>query len=149
MAVSTSAGYDEISNRLLKLSCPYIASPLTYICNAALKCGVFPDRLKYATVKPVHKKGSKQDLSNYRPISLLRAFSKVLEKIIYVRLYTHLLNNKISSLHQLGFREHHSTDQAIFSLVDKILEAMNQNYMVGGIFVTYIKLSTVLTMKFY
>jgi len=71
---------------------------------------------------------------NYRPISLLPAFSKVLEKIIYVRLNTHLLNNKILSLHQFGFREHYSTDQAIFSLVDKILEAMNQNHVVGGIF---------------
>jgi hypothetical protein len=76
LKTTNSAGYDEISNRLLKLSCPYIASPLTYICNAALKDGVFPDRLKYATVKPVHKKGSKHDLSNYRPISLLAAFSK-------------------------------------------------------------------------
>jgi hypothetical protein len=64
----------------------------------------------------------------------LPAFSKVLEKIIYVRLYTHLLNNNILSLHQFGFREHRSTDQAIFSLVDKILEAMNQNRMIGGIF---------------
>ena len=82
LKTTNSAGYDEISNRLLKLSAPYIASPLTYICNAALKCGVFPDRLKYALVKPVHKKGSKQDLSNYRPISLLPVFSKVLEKII-------------------------------------------------------------------
>jgi sarcosine oxidase/L-pipecolate oxidase len=84
-------------------------------------------------VKPVHKKGSKQDLSNYRPISLLPAFSKVLEKIIYVRLYTHLLNKKILSLHQFGFREDHSSDQAIFSHVDTILKAMNQNHMVGGV----------------
>jgi hypothetical protein len=85
-------------------------------------------------VKPVHKKGSRQDLSNYRPISLLPVFSKVLGKIIYARLYTHLLHNNILSLHQFGFREHHSTDQAIFSLVDTILDAMNQKYLVAGIF---------------
>src|SRR5215469_18643825 len=133
LKTTNTAGYDEISNRLLKLSAPFIASPLTYICNAVLKCGVFPDRLKYAFVKPVHKKGSKQDLSNYRPISLLPAFSKVLEKIIYVRLHTHLLNNKILSLHQFGFREYYSTDEAIFSQVDTILEAMNQKNLVGGI----------------
>ena len=57
-----------------------------------------------------------------------------MEKINYVRLFTHLLNNKILSFHQFGFREHHSTDQAILSLVDTILESMNQNYLVGGIF---------------
>ena len=73
-------GYDEISNRMIKLSSPFIISPLTYICNAALISGVFPDRLKYAIVKPIHKKGSKQDISNYRPISLLITFSKVFEK---------------------------------------------------------------------
>jgi len=49
-------GYDEISNRIIKLSSPYINSPLTYICNAALGSGVFPDRLKYAIVKPIYKK---------------------------------------------------------------------------------------------
>jgi hypothetical protein len=134
LKTTNSSGYDEVSNRLLKLSAPIIASPLTYVCNAALKCGVFPDRLKYAFVKPVHKKGSKQDLSNYRPISLLPIFSKVLEKIIYVRLYTHLLHNKILSSHQFGFRDDHATDQAIFSLVDTILEAMNQKLVVAGIF---------------
>jgi hypothetical protein len=134
LKTTNSAGYDEISSRVLKLSGPYIASPLTYICNTALKHGIFPDRLEYAIVKPVHKKGSKLNLSNYRPISLLPVFSKVLEKIIYARLYTHLLKNGILSLHQFGFREHHSVDQAIFSLVDSILKARNQNHMVGGIF---------------
>jgi len=72
-----SYGYDEISSRILKLSAPFIISPLTYICNAALKSGIFPDRLKYAIVKPILKNGSKQDISNYRPISLLTTFSKV------------------------------------------------------------------------
>jgi len=88
-------GYDEISNYIIKLSSPFIASPLTHICNAALSSGVFSDRLKYAIVKPVYKKGSKQDISNYRSISLLTSFSKVLEKIIYNKLYTHLEMNNI------------------------------------------------------
>ena len=60
-----SYGYDEISSRILKLSAPFIISPLTYICNAALNPGIFPDRLKYAIVKPIFKNGSKQDISNY------------------------------------------------------------------------------------
>jgi len=54
-------------------------SPLTYICNAVLSTGVFPDRLKYAIVKPIFKKGNKQEISNYRPISLLTSFSKIIE----------------------------------------------------------------------
>jgi hypothetical protein len=57
--------------RILKLSVPLIISPLTNICNAILGSGVFPDRLKFAIVKTCFKKGNIQEMSNYRPISLL------------------------------------------------------------------------------
>ena len=120
-----SVGYDEISNQLLKLSAAYIISPLPYICNAALNSGVFPDRLKYATVKPIHKKGTQHDLANYRPISFLTAFSKVFEKLIYTGLHTHLSVNNILTPQQFGFRAHYSTDHATFSLVNSTLEARN------------------------
>jgi len=72
-----TTGYDEIPVNKLKISAPYIISPLTYICNTTLNTGIFPNRLKYAVVKPLHKKGNKHELSNYRPISLLTAFSKI------------------------------------------------------------------------
>jgi hypothetical protein len=73
-----SCGYDQISLRITKFSAPYISSPLSYICNKILQCGVFPERLKYSVVKPIHKKGDKS-LANYRPISLLTSFSKIVE----------------------------------------------------------------------
>jgi hypothetical protein len=50
---------------------PYIISPLTYICNDSFAQGIFPDRLKFAVVKPILKNGDKYEPSNYRPISLL------------------------------------------------------------------------------
>jgi len=90
-----SFGYDEISVKILKLSSPFISSPLNYICNKLLSPGIFPCRLKYAEVVPLLKKGDKEDTSNYRPISLLTAFSKVFEKVIYVRLYQHLINHSV------------------------------------------------------
>jgi hypothetical protein len=55
-----TSGYDEISTRLLKLSTPYIVSPLTYICNTILSTGIFPDRLKYAIIKPIKKKKKRE-----------------------------------------------------------------------------------------
>jgi hypothetical protein len=77
-----SYGYDKISTRILKATIPYVLSPLTYIFNKILSTGVFPDRLKFAEVKPLYKKGDKTEFSNYRPISLLTSFSKIIEKII-------------------------------------------------------------------
>ena len=57
-----SCRYDEISNKLLKISTPFISSPLNYICNKVTTKGVFPDRLKYSVIKPLHKKGNKKDV---------------------------------------------------------------------------------------
>ena len=56
----TSHGYDEISDKILKASAPFILSPLTYIFNKVLSSGIFPDRLKYSEVQPLFKKGKKK-----------------------------------------------------------------------------------------
>jgi hypothetical protein len=82
--------YDEMSIKLLKLCSPFIISPLTYIGNKMLSMGIFPERLKYAKIKPLFKEGCKRDPLNYRPISLLTSFSKIFEKIILSRLYKHV-----------------------------------------------------------
>jgi hypothetical protein len=64
-------GYDEISVKILKISSPFIISPLTYISNKILPSGIFLGRLKCAEIKPLFKNGDKKNLSNYRLISLL------------------------------------------------------------------------------
>jgi len=97
-------GYDEISIIILKLSAPFIISPLTYICNKSLSSVVFPKRLKYAIIKPVYKEGDKLHTTNYRPISLLTSFSKIFEKLIYSTLYKHICTNNILVKEQYGFR---------------------------------------------
>jgi hypothetical protein len=95
-------------------------SPLTYICNAILSTGVSPNRLKYAIVKPVFKKGNRQEISNYMPISLLTSFSKVIEKLIYATLLAHIDMNIILLHEQHGFRTHSSTEKAAFTLINSI-----------------------------
>ena len=80
-----SYGYDEISSRILKISAPYILAPFTHIFNKTLSTGIFPERLKFSEVKPLYKKGSTTEFSNYRPISLLTAFSKIIEKKSYIK----------------------------------------------------------------
>ena len=129
-----SCGYDDISSRILKISAPCIASPLTYIFNKILILGVFPDRMKYSVIKPLHKKGSTKELGNYRPISLFTAFSKVLEKLIYKRLYSYLDKNRILSKDQFGFRKTLSTSSATDVLMNSILSAFDNKKYVGGLF---------------
>jgi hypothetical protein len=122
-----TSGYDEISTQILKLSAPYILAPLTYICNAILNSGIFPDRLKYAIVTPIFKNGDDQERTNYRPISLLTSFSKVVEKLIYTRLLNHINTNCILVNEQYEFRTRSSTEEATFSLINDVLTAMNNN----------------------
>ena len=129
-----SHGYEEIMSRILKINAPHIISPLMNIFNNVLRSGIFPDRMKYSIIKPLHKKGTTDKLENYRPISLLTCLSKILEKIIYKRLYVFLENHKILSEDQYGFREKLSTYSAINPLINSILKAFEEKKFVGGLF---------------
>ena len=131
---SNSSGYDDISNIIIKHSAPFILSPITFIFNTALKIGVFPERLKYAIVKPIPKKGDPSSISSYRPMSVLSVFSKVFGKLIYVRIQKHLIINDILTPHQFGFRANYSTEYAMFTFTNAVLEALNNKQMVGGVF---------------
>ena len=85
MKCKDSNGYDEISSRILKISAPYVLSLLAYIFNKVLSTGIFPERLKFSDVRPLFKKGDITEFYNYRPISLLTSFSKIIEKILFKR----------------------------------------------------------------
>jgi hypothetical protein len=128
-----SSGYDEISSRILKVSAPYVLSPLTFIFNKILTTGVFSERIKFSEVKPLYKKGNTTDFSNYRPISLLTSFSKILEKIMYDILYCHLINNNILAKEQFGFREKLSSDTATYAFLHKILLSLDKRHYIGAI----------------
>jgi hypothetical protein len=71
---------DGIATKMLKASAPCISSSLNYICNKSKRSGTFPSCLKYSIVKPIFKKGDRDNMANYRPISLLTLFSKNIQK---------------------------------------------------------------------
>jgi hypothetical protein len=119
---------------VLKTCAPFISSPLNYICNLIIFSGNFPERLKYSEIKPLYKKGDKNQITNYRPISLLTAFSKIIENVILHRLVDHLIKYKILSLNQFGFQKNVTTDDAVFSLLDEVLTAFNIQSKAMGIF---------------
>jgi len=129
-----SHGYDEISTKILKISCPFVSSPINFICNKMLFGCVFPNRLKYANIIPLHKNGDKCEASNYRPISLLMSFSKIFETVMQKRILKHITKYSILSTEQYGFRVGYRTDNAIYKLKTEILNAMNDKLQIGGIF---------------
>ena len=130
----TSYGHDKISNVMIKALRTNITYPLCHIFNASLSEGTFLDRMKMAEVIPLYK-GKEMDLMiNYRPISLLITLSKLLEKIMYTRLYRYLETQKLLYPSQYGFRTKRSCEQAIMELVGNILQSKNQNEHCASIF---------------
>ncbi len=123
MKNKNSTGFDGISNSLLKFIIHEIKNPLALIFNKSIEFGIFPEKMKLAKVIPIYKlKGERNQMVNYRPVSLLPVISKVLEKIVYKRIYKFLLMKELLYDSQFGFRTHHSTTDAILELVGKILK---------------------------
>ena len=111
-----------------------IKGPLTHIYNMSISSGTFPELFKVARVKPLYKKGNIYGNQNYRPISILPVFSKILKKIMYSRLLTFLDTHNIITEVQNGFRDQKSTTTAIQSFIEKIREALDGGSRAAGIF---------------
>jgi len=129
-----SPGPDNITPKLLKAIKDEISDPLLYLFNLSFSSGIVPNLLKTAKVIPVYKKGDKSIVSNYRPISLLSIFDKILEKLMYSRLYNYLCANNILSDNQFGFRRNHSTCLALINVMDDIYEHIDSNDKVLAIY---------------
>jgi hypothetical protein len=139
LKTKTSYGYDEISNKVLKISASYICSPITYICNKSILSRTFPTRMKFSIVKSIYKRGDKTNPANYRPISLLTSFSNVFENALCTRLTDHCNTHKLLTRNQFGFRKGIETEDAIFKLTNEILNAFNSKQWLVVSFVTWRK----------
>ena len=96
--------------------------------------GIVPDELKIAKIIPVHKSNAKDDISNYRPISLLPSISKILGIVVYKRTLHFIQTNKILNNNQYGFREKHSTINAITALTSDVIKALEKKNSVLSVF---------------
>ena len=118
-----SSGHDNISNKIMKESIQDIATPLALIFNLSIMTGKVPRNMKISKIIPIFKSGDSKILNNYRPISLLPVFSKLLEKIVHKRLMHFLNINNILYKHQYGFREKHSTVHPIIQFLKFITDS--------------------------
>ena len=129
-----SCGLDGIPSVVLKQFPEKILVALSHIFNLSLSLGIFPCRFKTAKVIPVFKKGSPNDVNNYRPISLLPVMSKILEKVMYKRVLSFLNQHQFFYDGQFGFRKKHGTNHALTLLVENITEGFENKQSVLGIF---------------
>ena len=132
--LSKSCGPFSIPITILKLLKHQISLSLVDIFNCSFSTSTVPDKFKIASVIPVHKQGSKFILNNYRPISLLSIFSRILEKIVCKQLDSFIVKHNLLYENQYGFRSKHSTLHAVISITDKIQKAIDQGYYSCGIF---------------
>ena len=130
-----ATGPNSIPSDILNLLKKDISYPLSIIFNISFSTGSYPDLLKIAKTIPIYKKGSKLLISNYRPISLLSNLNKILEKLMFNRVYKFLEEHKCFYNLQFGFRKKHSTNHALIEITESIRKALDNNKYACGIFI--------------
>lgn len=115
-----------ISTRLIKMVSTQVSTPLAYIFNKCFEFGICPDELKIAKVTPIYKKGAHSNPTNYRPISVLPAFSKIFESLIVKRINDYFLQTNLFCIQQYGFRQNKSTTDAMHDLMTYVCAAINE-----------------------
>ena len=106
---SNSAGIDDVNLFTFKVIMMYLLPSLLHIINTFLTTGTIPDALKHAKAMPLFKGGLKLNIKgNWRPISILPMFSKILKKLVHQRLNDHLTNHGLLSETQFSFQRGHS-----------------------------------------
>jgi hypothetical protein len=129
-----SPDLDGISINLIKKIIVEIATPLSHIFSLSLDQGIFPELFKTVRVVPIFKSGDKTSCDNYRPISLFKSLSKILEKIVQISLVNHLEINKLLYKHQYGFLRARSTEQNLIQVVNMVSQALNDGDLAIGVF---------------
>ena len=126
MKNSGACGSDGICIRILKLCFDAIGHVFLHIINTCLTTCEYPASWKHSIVHPIHKSGSLSETSNFRPISIVPAFPKVVEKVVQRQLYSFMAQNNLFSSSQHGFRSNHSTETALLTVSEHILSATDR-----------------------
>ena len=118
-------GHDEISIRMLKLCDKSIITPLSILFQNCIDTRTFPDTWKKSNIVPVQKKGDKQIVDNYRPVSLLPILGKMFERVIFNSIFECLEENTLICPNQSGFRPSDSCGHQLISILHKIYKSFD------------------------
>jgi hypothetical protein len=134
-----SCGVDEIPSKVVKHCALQLAAPLVSIINKSFGSGHFPSSLKIAKIYPKYKKGSHTKPENYRPISLISTFSKIIEKIALTQMVSHLERHDLIAKSQHGFLKGRSTTTALTTLFERIIDHLEDRKHVSAVLLDYSK----------
>ena len=128
---SRSTGTDELDNFSVKIAADLIAKPIHHIVTMSIMQKKFPQGWKYSKVIPLHKKDETLERKNYRPVAILSPLSKVIEKIIYEKIYNYFSRNKLFHPNLHGYRKHRSTQTALLQMYNKWVQAASDSQLSG------------------
>ena len=123
-----ATGYDLLPSRLLRIGCDILCYSICYLVNTSFRICSFPNSLKYAEIRPIHKKDSNLDVCNYRPVSILPGMSKIFEREMVNQLYAYFDN--IFSPFISGFRPQHSCETVLMSLIENIKQSLDDGKII-------------------
>ena len=141
----TSTDCNDMNMSFVKNIIHLVVQPITYICNLSFATGIFPDAMKIAKVISIYKAGIKHESNNYRPISLLPQFSKILEKLFDDRFKKKCKNNILKDC-QFGLKTGRSSSMAIVKLMEKITNSLDNTKAVISVFIDTIDQTILLQM---
>ena len=134
-----SCGSDGIEAKFIMLASEVLSPVLAILFNACFDYGIFPTCLKTAKVVPVYKAGDKNEVSNYRPISILSIFSKILEKLVHTRTFSFFKCHSVLTSTQYGFRPKYSTLHALLDITNSALDSIEKKLYTGLVFLDLTK----------
>ena len=129
-----SSGWDQILPKVVKSTYQNFIVPIAHVMNLSIINGVVPTELK---VVPIYKSGDRRSINNYRPVSVLPCFSKILEKLMYNRISNFIHKHSLLNEYKFGFRQNRSTNHALIVLLDKITTALDNGDIVLGVFLDF------------
>ena len=127
-------GHDNISIRMFKICGDTICKPLELIFKQALTTGVFPSEWKKGNIVPCYKKGDKQNIKNYRPVSLLPICGKIFERLIFNEMFSFFLANNLLAPNQSGFKPGDSCINQLLSITHEIYSSFDDGFEVRSVF---------------
>ena len=134
ICITKAMGFDDIPPKVIKWA-PHLFAPILHVLyNKCLHMGYYPSNMKIARVVPIHKEDDKNNVNNYRPISVLTQFNRIFERILAKRLMNFFEANNIISSKQFGFLKKHSTEHAILDLKEFIMENLNKQEISAVLF---------------